>query len=596
MSLTKVSYSLINGAPINVLDYGADPTGVSDSTTALQAAVNAGSVVEFPAGEYLISANINLPASVALIGAGYEFVTIKATVRREMISAGGTSPSNGNNLFVKGLTFSGVAIVLKDYIEQLNVFASYFTSGAVAGNTYNAIVTDAPTVETYTKIQNAEIANCTFYDVRRAIYLFRGFDYVNIHDNYIDTAAQNGMWISSYQVNNDLSYSVTANISNNTIKNVGGNANEAYISAIDLYAVNSVVSGNRIENVKNVNYWEVDGIYVKGQYSVISNNQIVNGGYRSNIQTKQMGEGGGVGLNNGQIPAQSIVISNNSIYMDETSGYAGAAAGVFSTLSYAGKVFGGINIVTDNTLVTGNYIYGAGTGIYAVNSYTLWLVNNVTISDNTIAANRGAAAILWGCAGQNITISRNNIVNPTDAFSMNRFYGLYIYFDNSYFLPRGSTASWIAANADYDLRRIRNLSFTDNIVNVSLSVSNTVRGLSLAVSDSSMGGGDVLVDPGSFDNVVVKGNAITALNAGIGDGYGLYAVDENDRYPNLNFDVSTNIAISATTANFRPPTGYVQTLRMNNYRLWVDPSSGDLYIKNGVPANNTDGTVVGTQT
>lgn len=595
MSLTKVSYSLINGAPINVLDYGADPTGVSDSTTALQAAVNAGSVVEFPAGEYLISANINLPASVALIGAGYEFVTIKATVRREMISAGGTSPSNGNNLFVKGLTFSGVAIVLKDYIEQLNVFASYFTSGAVAGNTYNAIVTDAPTVETYTKIQNAEIANCTFYDVRRAIYLFRGFDYVNIHDNYIDTAAQNGMWISSYQVNNDLSYSVTANISNNTIKNVGGNANEAYISAIDLYAVNSVVSGNRIENVKNVNYWEVDGIYVKGQYSVISNNQIVNGGYRSNIQTKQMGEGGGVGLNNGQIPAQSIVISNNSIYMDETSGYAGAAAGVFSTLSYAGKVFGGINIVTDNTLVTGNYIYGAGTGIYAVNSYTLWLVNNVTISDNTIAANRGAAAILWGCAGQNITISRNNIVNPTDAFSMNRFYGLYIYFDNSYFLPRGSTASWIAANADYDLRRIRNLSFTDNIVNVSLSVSNTVRGLSLAVSDSSMGGGDVLVDPGSFDNVVVKGNAITALNAGIGDGYGLYAVDENDRYPNLNFDVSTNIAINATTANFRPPTGYVQTLRMNNYRLWTD-STGKLRIRNGVPANDTDGTVVGTQT
>jgi hypothetical protein len=587
---------MITGAPVNVLDYGADPTGANDSTTAIQAAVNAGSVVEFPAGEYLISANINLPSSVALVGAGYEFVTIKSTANRSLISDGGTSPSNGNNLFVKGLAFSGVTIVCKDYIEQLNIFASYFTSGAVAGNAYNAILTDAPTVETYTKIQNAEIADCKFYDVRRAIYLFRGFDYVNIHDNYIDTAAQNGIWISSYQTNNDLSYSVTANISNNTIKNVGGDANETYISAIDLYAVNSVVTGNRIENVKNINYWEVDGIYVKGQYSVISNNQLVNGGYRSNIQTKQMGDGGGIGLNNGQIPAQSIVIANNSIYMDETDGYTGTAAGVFLTLNYAGKVFGGINIVTDNTLVTGNYIYGAGTGIYAVNSYTLWLVNNVTISNNTIAANRGAAAILWGCAGENIAFSRNSIINPTDAFSMGRFYGLYIYFDNSYFLPRGSTASWIASNADYDLRRIRNLTFSDNIIDASLSVSGTMRGLSLAISDSSMGGGDVAVDPGSFDSVTVKGNIVKIANGGAGDGFGFYTVDENDRYPNLNFDVSTNIAVSATTANFLPPTGYVQTLRMNNYRLWVDPTSGDLYIKNGIPANNTDGTVVGTQT
>lgn len=41
MSLTKVTYSMIDGAKVNVLDFGADPTGASDSTAAIQAAHNA---------------------------------------------------------------------------------------------------------------------------------------------------------------------------------------------------------------------------------------------------------------------------------------------------------------------------------------------------------------------------------------------------------------------------------------------------------------------------------------------------------------------------------------------------------------------------
>jgi hypothetical protein len=64
MSLTQVSYSLINGIPLNVLDYGADPTGVADSAPAIQAAINAGATlkkdVRIPAGVYKCNAKLTI--------------------------------------------------------------------------------------------------------------------------------------------------------------------------------------------------------------------------------------------------------------------------------------------------------------------------------------------------------------------------------------------------------------------------------------------------------------------------------------------------------------------------------------------------------
>lgn len=76
MSLTKVSFSMIYGAPINVLDYGADASGVADSTTAIQAAINAGTNIYFPSGTYLINAPLRIVQAVFINGD--QDVTIKA--------------------------------------------------------------------------------------------------------------------------------------------------------------------------------------------------------------------------------------------------------------------------------------------------------------------------------------------------------------------------------------------------------------------------------------------------------------------------------------------------------------------------------------
>jgi parallel beta-helix repeat protein len=55
MSLTKVTYFMIDGAVVNVLDYGADPTGTADSSSAVQAATDTGNAVYFPQGTYRVS-------------------------------------------------------------------------------------------------------------------------------------------------------------------------------------------------------------------------------------------------------------------------------------------------------------------------------------------------------------------------------------------------------------------------------------------------------------------------------------------------------------------------------------------------------------
>lgn len=55
MSLTKVSYSMIEGECNNVLDFGADPTGVADSTAAFNLAASGGKRVYIPSGTYSVS-------------------------------------------------------------------------------------------------------------------------------------------------------------------------------------------------------------------------------------------------------------------------------------------------------------------------------------------------------------------------------------------------------------------------------------------------------------------------------------------------------------------------------------------------------------
>ena len=73
MSLTKATYSMINGAVANVKDFGATGLGYpNDDATAIQAAFNANQSVYFPEGEYYIGSAVTPQSNSLIFGAGRE--------------------------------------------------------------------------------------------------------------------------------------------------------------------------------------------------------------------------------------------------------------------------------------------------------------------------------------------------------------------------------------------------------------------------------------------------------------------------------------------------------------------------------------------
>jgi hypothetical protein len=74
MALTKVSYSMVTAAPVNVKDYGAVGDGTTDDTTAMQAAITAvattGQGLYIPAGTYKLTSALTSTGHLNMFGDG----------------------------------------------------------------------------------------------------------------------------------------------------------------------------------------------------------------------------------------------------------------------------------------------------------------------------------------------------------------------------------------------------------------------------------------------------------------------------------------------------------------------------------------------
>ena len=130
MSLTKATFSMISGAAVNVLDFGADPTGANNSSVAIQAAITAlaatgkSGVIVIPSGTYKMTSGITIDASVCTIRGDAALLDFSS-----FAAATGAA-----------ITLTGAAInyIGNPYFNGVNVMQGLKIQGpgsAVAGNT-----------------------------------------------------------------------------------------------------------------------------------------------------------------------------------------------------------------------------------------------------------------------------------------------------------------------------------------------------------------------------------------------------------------------------------------------------------------------------
>jgi hypothetical protein len=149
MSLTKVTYSMINGTFTNVLDYGADNTGATDCSAAVALAIAAGKSVFFPTGTYLLNTTVEISGGQGqfLFGEGPQRTVIYPPDAAAAFSIPSQFMVGVRDMTITGNVNSSIGIILG-------------TRGANPGGA-GAFFANSP------RFSNLRIANCN-----RGIYIY----------------------------------------------------------------------------------------------------------------------------------------------------------------------------------------------------------------------------------------------------------------------------------------------------------------------------------------------------------------------------------------------------------------------------------------
>ena len=214
MSLTKATYSMIEGAPANVLDFGAVGDGLTDDTAAIQAAIDASDAIYFPEGTYSVTSQIDIAASKTLFGA------TSSSILPNLGTAGGNvfRVTAGRVVF-DSLTFDGgvsqpTAAVANTYIIRGGSTPTYTDAIIVQNCTFqNCNAVGGPDVTV-----NLLVTHCIYLDgVSTAIIRDNAFDTISgaaVFLKDISDLKQSGNVMTDVQwYNTNLDYNITGTIS-----------------------------------------------------------------------------------------------------------------------------------------------------------------------------------------------------------------------------------------------------------------------------------------------------------------------------------------------------------------------------------------------
>lgn len=381
MALTKVSYSMINGATFNVLDYGVTGDGSTDDTDAIQALLRTASgngAVYFPAGTYMVRTDGILTGNV--------------------LQPGIQIPSNSELLLDSQATIQGIT----NAVDAYNVMCIFRTSNiTIRGGTINGdLAAHAGSLVKNgigLRVQNG--TNITIYDT---VFSNTITDGVAILYDYQDAAQPTSTNVFLYNVK----------------------ATDNYRNGVSVIGVDGGgIFGGKFtgSNLAGIDI-EPNGIAAFTPAPSITENFTVSG-------TVVSGNNAGIVIYaNGTIPNQGIVrgisITDNNIENSVTSDiyvFQSSDVVVANNKTNTGGSIGSICIDSStNVIVSGNDVRGSTSfGIRVLTATSSLKVDGVTISGNVITDSAGTGLFVAGTFTPfNNLIITNNLINGNNLNGM----------------------------------------------------------------------------------------------------------------------------------------------------------------------------------
>jgi len=240
MALTKTTFSMIEGAVVNVLDFGADPTGVADSTAAIQAAIDSivQGTVYFPNGTFKITNTINIDASTKLT------LNLRGNGRATIIKYDGTTSNIPMVYYQKG---SNTAFSI---IENLT-FENNFRTGDTVLNAISAIRIGEKNdlaVDGNNGTCNITIRKNLILYAQRCIEIFSESDQITIEDNYLFVFTEHGILST---IAGPLVVSGSQNAAVRVLNNQIAGAQQDAVN-VRVFGAACTVQGNVIQSVERM--------------------------------------------------------------------------------------------------------------------------------------------------------------------------------------------------------------------------------------------------------------------------------------------------------------------------------------------------------
>lgn len=323
MSLTKVSYSMITGAPVNVQDFGAKGDGATDDTSAFIAAYakasSSGGAVYIPgtANYYKLLDEITVPDGVKTCGDGwFSRVKQETTVKNAFIA--------GNNCTFEGLRISGDGIARNaaNFAKENGIYASSKRNVSVCNNFIDGW-----------QACGVQMANCANYDISHNLFFNNYYSFPSGTSSSSDICAYSGVAGARAVIIGNLclsdnsqgvfynsqGYDTDATIVGNVCVTLDSSWNEKASGSLNrrhgiIVTYGGSSSGGRIAVTGNVcRNTLVTGIYsamaVGGQMAVTITGNVCSLNGFATVSDASLA--GGISINGGQA---GLVIANNTIH------------------------------------------------------------------------------------------------------------------------------------------------------------------------------------------------------------------------------------------------------------------------------------------